>query len=39
MSREFANGPEYWGSTPDRVIPKTKKIMVLVKSLLNTQHD
>ena len=37
MSRVFANGPEYWGSIPGRVIPKTQK-MVLDATLLNTQH-
>ena len=37
MSRVFANGPEDRGSIPDRVIPKTKK-MVLDAALLNTQH-
>ena len=36
MSRVFANGPEDLGSIPDRVIPKTLKI-VLDTSLLNTQ--
>ena len=35
--RVFANGPEYVGSIPGRVIPKTQK-MVLDASLLNTQH-
>ena len=37
MSRVFANGPEYLGSIPGRVIPKTLKI-VLDTSLLNTQQ-
>ena len=37
MVRVFANGPRYKGSIPDRVIPKTPKI-VLDVSLLNTQH-
>ena len=35
--RVFANGPGDLGSNPDRVIPKTQK-MVLDASLLNTQH-
>ena len=33
----FANGPRDLGSIPDRVIPKTFK-MVLDTSLLNTQY-
>ena len=33
----YRNGPEDQGSVPDRVIPKTWK-MVLDISLLNTQH-
>ena len=37
MSRVFANGPEDRGSIPDRVIPKTLKV-VLDASLLSTQH-
>ena len=37
MSRVFANGPEDRGSIPDRVIPKTQK-MVLDAALLSTQH-
>ena len=37
MVRVFTNGPGDLGSIPDRVIPKTKK-MVLDASLLNTQH-
>ena len=37
MNRVFANGPGDQGSIPDRVIPKTKK-MVLDATLLNTQH-
>ena len=37
MVRVFANGPGNLGSIPDRVIPKTFK-MVLDASLLNTQH-
>ena len=37
MVRVFANGPGDGGSIPDRVIPKTKN-MVLDASLLNTQH-
>ena len=37
MGRVFAIGPGDWGSIPDRVIPKTLK-MVLDTSLLNTQH-
>ena len=37
MGRVFANGPEDRGSIPDRVIPKTQK-MVYDTSLLNTQH-
>ena len=37
MVRVFANGPGDLGSIPDRVIPKTQK-MVLDASLLNTQH-
>ena len=35
--RVFANGSGDLGSIPDRVIPKTQK-MVLDASLLNTQH-
>ena len=35
--RVFANGPGDLGSIPDRVIPKTQK-MVLDASLLSTQH-
>ena len=38
MVRAFANGPGDLGSIPDRVIPKTFK-MVLDASFLNTQHD
>ena len=37
MVRVLANGPGDLGSIPDRVIPKTQKI-VLDASLLNTQH-
>ena len=37
MSRMFANSLEDWGSIPDRVIPKTQK-MVLDATLINTQH-
>ena len=37
MIRVFSNGPGDLGSIPDRVIPKTKK-MVLDASLLNAQH-
>ena len=37
MVRVFANGPGDLGSIPDRVIPKTLK-MVLDAPLLNTQH-
>ena len=37
MSRVFANGPGDRGSIPNRVIPKTQK-MVLVATLFNTQH-
>ena len=37
MSRVFANGLEDQGSIPDRVIPKTQK-MVLDAALHNTQH-
>ena len=37
MSREFANGPGHLGSIPDRVIPKTQK-MVLDAALLNTWY-
>ena len=37
MVRGFANGLEDLGSIPDRVIPKTQK-MVLDASMLNTQH-
>ena len=37
MSREFANGLEDRVSIPDRVMPKTKK-MVLDAALLNTQY-
>ena len=33
----FANGPGDWGSIPDRVIPKTQK-MVPDAALPNTQH-
>ena len=36
--RVFANGPGDQGSIPGRVIPKTKKKMVLDVSLLKTQH-
>ena len=38
MRRVFANGPEDWGSTPGRVIPKTLK-MALDAALLSTQHN
>ena len=38
MSRVFANGPGDQGSIPGRVIPKTKKKMVLDAALFNTQH-
>ena len=37
MSRVFANGRGDWGSIPDRVIPKTQK-MVFDAALLNTQN-
>ena len=37
MRRVFANGPGDRVSIPDRVIPKTKK-MVLDATLLNIQH-
>ena len=37
MSRVFANGPGDWGSTPARVIPKTKK-MVLDSALFSAQR-
>ena len=37
VGRVFANGPGDLGSIPDRVIPKTLK-MVLDISLLNTQQ-
>ena len=37
MSTVFANGPEDLVSIPDRVIPKTQR-MVLDAALLNTQH-
>ena len=37
VGRVFANGPADLGSIPDRVIPKTLK-MVLDTSLLNTQQ-
>ena len=37
MVRVFANGPGDLDSIPDRVIPKTQK-MVLDATLLNTQH-
>ena len=37
MSRVFANGRGDRGSIPDRVPPKTKK-MVLDATLLSTQH-
>ena len=36
MNIEFTNGPGDQGSIPDRVIPKTQK-MVLDAALLNTQ--
>ena len=38
MSRVFANGPEYRGSIPGRIIPKTQK-MILDATFLNTQHS
>ena len=38
MSTVFANGPGDQCSIPDRVIPKTKK-MVLDATLFNTQHN
>ena len=37
MSRVFTSGQGDLGSIPDRVIPKTQK-MVLDATLLNTQH-
>ena len=37
MVRVFANGPEYCGSIPGRVIQKTQQ-MVRATSLLNTQN-
>ena len=37
MVKVFANGPGNMGSIPDRVIPKTQK-MVLNATLLNTQY-
>ena len=37
MSGTFANDPKDRSSIPDRVIPKTQK-MVLDAALLNTQH-
>ena len=37
VGRVFANGPEYLGSIPGRVIPKTLK-MVLDTSLFNTRQ-
>ena len=37
MSWVFANGPGDLGSIPNRVIPKTQK-MLLDDALLNTQH-
>ena len=37
VGRVFANGPEDLGSIPDRVTPKTLK-MVLDTVLLNTQQ-
>ena len=37
ISRVLANCPENRGSIPDRVIPKTQK-MVFDTDLLNTQH-
>ena len=37
MSRVFANGSGDRGSIPDRVLPKTQKL-VLDAVLLNTQH-
>ena len=36
MVRVFANGPGDLGSIPDRVMPKTQK-MILDVTLLNTQ--
>ena len=38
MVRVFAKCPSDLGSIPDRVIPKTKKKMVLDATLLNTQY-
>ena len=38
LSRVFANCPGARSSIPSRVIPKTKKKMVLDAALLNTQH-
>ena len=37
MSRVFANGPEDRGSIPDRVIPKTQKV-VFDAALLNSRY-
>ena len=37
MSRMFTNGPEDWGSIPDRVIPKTQK-MVLDAAVFKNQY-
>ena len=37
VGKVFTNGPGIWCSIPDKVIPKTQK-MVLDTSLLNTQH-
>ena len=37
MSTLSANGPQDRGSIPDKVLPKTQK-MVLDTALINTQH-
>ena len=37
VGRVFANGPRNRVQSPDRVIPKTQK-MVLDTSLINTEH-
>ena len=38
MSRVFASDPGDQVSIPGRVIPKTRKKVILDTSLLNTQH-
>ena len=34
----FANGPGYWDSIPDRVIPKTQKWYLMSPCLMSPQH-